>query len=226
MKLVLYAILASFVLNLTSCASSYKPIDPESLNYRSVDKKEGVSFEYKYDVLKKKKYQKKEKKKGVQLVAVKVTNTTTKDLVFGKDIKPTFENGSSMQLMEVEQITRELNQKVGFHLFYLLLTPMTFNTYSTQSQGGFTTQEVSSSTPIGLVVGPGLALLNILVGSSANKKFKTELEQYHLYGKTIPAGQTVHGILGVRSNVPEGLKIEVIGSGDSFYKEYQNSENP
>lgn len=76
LKLVLVCI---FMSSLFSCASRYKMIEPESINYLSVKEDKGVKFEYKYDLLSKK-YAKKEEKKGVKIVAVKVTNNSGSDL--------------------------------------------------------------------------------------------------------------------------------------------------
>lgn len=49
---------------LTSCATSYIPIEPKSINYGSADSTKDVIFEYKYDVLKKNTEEKKRRKKS------------------------------------------------------------------------------------------------------------------------------------------------------------------
>jgi hypothetical protein len=81
------------------------------------------------------------------------------------------------------------------------------NLYTAKDQGGFQTQ--TSSTPIGLVIGPGLAGGNMIAASSANKKFQTDLTTYNLNGMTIKKGETVSGLIGIRSDDYNSIKIKV-----------------
>ncbi|HKJ06689.1 MAG TPA: hypothetical protein VJ970_04405, partial [Flavobacteriaceae bacterium] len=54
----------------TNCASSYKTIELERVNFMPAYQHNNIDFQYKYDLLDKK-YRKKELKKGVKLVALK-----------------------------------------------------------------------------------------------------------------------------------------------------------
>lgn len=186
---------------LTSCASGYKGIEAESLNYLSKNESEGVTLEYKYDLLDKK-YAKKETKKGVKLVAVKITNNSGRDLMLGRDIKFTYENGEEIVPMEYDKVFAALKQSPASYLFYLLLSPV--NLYTSSSNGRQT-----SSTPIGLVIGPGLAGGNMIAAGSANKKFKTDLSAYNVLGTLIKKGTTEYGLIGIRTNSFDALKIKV-----------------
>ncbi|RTY73479.1 hypothetical protein [Flavobacterium sp. LS1R10] len=205
MKLTTIIFLLSIVILLNSCASGYKPIQPASLNYISNNTLHGVTLEYKYDLLNKK-YAKKETKKGLRLVAVKVKNNTEKDLVFGKDIKLNFESGNELYLLENEKTFKSLKQSPASYLFYLLLSPIQLFTTKTNSNG---MTEQTSSTPIGLIIGPGLALGNMIVASNANKKFKTELNDYSINGKIIKKGETVFGLITFQSDNYGAIKVRV-----------------
>ena len=108
MKLQTTFFLLVSLLVLTSCASGYKSINPKTLNYVSNNTNSGVKLEYQYNLLKNKKYSKKETKKGVKLIAIKVTNATEKDLVFGKDIKLSYENGKEIYILERENIFKTI----------------------------------------------------------------------------------------------------------------------
>jgi len=99
-----------------------------------------------------------------------------------------------------------LEQKPASYLWYLLLTPMNLYTYKTNSYGG---QETSSSTPIGLIVGPGLAGGNFIAASSANKKFESEILEYDIIGRVIKKGETVNGLIGIISDNYELLKLKI-----------------
>jgi hypothetical protein len=190
---------------LTSCASGYQTINPKRINYASRNTINDVSLEYKYDLLSRK-YEKKEVKKGVKLVALKITNNSDKDLTFGNDVKLTFQNGNEVFVMEHNQTFLMLKQSPATYLLYLLLTPINLYTTETNSYG---MQEETSSTPVGLIVGPGLAGGNIIAASSANKKFKTDLLEYNLNGTRIKKGQTVYGLVGIKTNSYETLTLRV-----------------
>lgn len=204
MKLLKTTFLLSVIVLLTSCASGYKAINPSTLNYLSNSTDKGVTLEYKYELLDKK-YRKKEVAKGVRLVAIKLTNNSDKDLTFGKDIKLTYDDGTGVYIMENEKVFSTLKQSATSYLWYLLLTPL--NLYTTENQNGFQTQ--TSSTPIGLVVGPGLAGGNMIAVGSANKKFKQDLLDYNINGKVIKKGETVSGLIGVRSDNAHSIKVNV-----------------
>lgn len=188
---------------LTSCASSYKTIYPHSIKYISQNEDSGVTLSYKYDLLDKK-YRKKETKKGVKLVALKITNNSGRDLVFGQDAILTYENGSEIYILDNERVFKSLKQSPATYLFYLLLTPL--NMYTTSSNGY---SQETNSTPIGLILGPGLAGGNMIAAGSANKKFKNELLDYNINGTVLKNGETSYGLIGIQSNSFDALRLVV-----------------
>ena len=200
MKIIKIALVVFSIITLTSCASGYKLIEPKSINYVSTNEDKGVKLEYKYDLLDKK-YAKKELKKGVKLVAVKITNASDKDLMFGREIKLTYENGREIHALQNELVFTTLKQSAASYLFYLLLAPV--NLYTTSSNGS------TSSTPIGLVAGPGLAGGNMIAAGSANKKFKSELLEYNINGTIIKKGETKYGLIGINTDSFDALKLKV-----------------
>ncbi|MFT4667350.1 MAG: hypothetical protein ACI8YQ_000295 [Polaribacter sp.] len=48
------------------------------------------------------------------------------------------------------------------------------------------------------------------MAATANDKFKTELDRYDINGKTIKAGKTVHGIIGIHSLGYDALKVNTL----------------
>lgn len=203
--LKLTTLLLLFALFLNSCASRYQTIEPEQLMYNSINKEGEVSVEYKYDLLRKK-YSKKEEKKDVRLVAVKITNNGDRDLVFGDDVRLSYANDNAISLLERDKLFSSLKQKPATHLFYLLLAPITLSTTTTNSQG---ITQTSSAFPAGLIVGPTLAGANLITAASANKKFKNDLMEYDMRGKVIPKGATVYGLVGIRADNYDALKIQI-----------------
>ena len=203
-KILKISYLAVLVAILNSCASSYQKINPKTLNYASKNIENNILFEYKYDLLKKK-YKKKETKKGVKLIAIKITNNSENDIVFGQDFNLVYENGNIINIIQTDKIFKQIKQSPASYLWYLLLTPMQFNT-STSSNGQV---QKSNSTPIGLLIGPGLAGGNMIAASSANKNFKNELLEFDMNGKTIKKGETIYGLVGLTSNNYDSIKIKL-----------------
>jgi hypothetical protein len=191
---------------LSNCASSYKKIAPETLNYSSKNSLNGITFEYKYDLLTKK-YKKQESGNRIKVVAVKITNNSDIDYVFGNTLNLTYENGDSVLLLEKEQTFQIIRQKPASYLWYLLLTPIQFYSGTTTNSYGQT--EATNSFPIGLILGPGIAAGNMIASSNANKNFKNDLTKYSIIGKTIKKGETVYGLLGIQSRGYEALKIRI-----------------
>ncbi|MBE15807.1 MAG: hypothetical protein ABNH00_14610 [Dokdonia sp.] len=203
-RLICYAVI---LFAFTNCASSYKTISPKTLIYVSKTATEDVALEYKYNLLDKK-YKKKEDKKGIKLVAVKITNNSGKDLTFGKDLKLVYENGDQVFVLDNDRVYNTLRQKPASYLWYLLLTPTMLNTTSSNSSSSGIGEE-TNSIPIGLVIGPGLTAGNMIAASSANKKFEEELMIYNIYGTLIKNGATEYGLIGIDSDFYEALKIKV-----------------
>jgi hypothetical protein len=197
-------VLALSVLFLTGCASGYKKIQPKSITFASRSENNSIVLEYKYDLLEKK-YKKNELNKGLKVIAIKVTNNGVNDLIFGSDIRLTYENGNELNLLETNVVYKAIKQSPASYLWYLLLTPMQFQTTTTNSFGQ---QTSSSSTPIGLLIGPGLAGGNIIAASSANKNFSNDLLENDIIGKVIKKGETVYGIIGIRSNNYDSIKVK------------------
>lgn len=200
MKLQKMVPMLSVIFILSGCASGYKMINPDSLNYQSTSIDKGVTIDYKYGLLNSR-YAKKETNNKIRLVAIKVTNNSGKDLIFGKDIKLTYTNSNEIVIMDNNQTYGELKQGWAGYLFYLLLTPATLNSNSNGAQ--------TSSTPIGYVLGPGLAAGNIIAASSANENFKGELTKYDISGAVIKNGNSVYGLIGIKSDTFDAIKVRV-----------------
>ncbi len=205
MRIIKTTLLFFVILTLTNCASGYKMIEPKSINYISTNESNGVKLEYKYDLLDKK-YEKKELKKDVKLVAIKITNNSGNDIMFGRDAKLTYENGNEIFVMENEKVFKALKQSPASYLWYLLLTPVNLYITKTNSNGY---QENTSSIPIGLVLGPVLSGGNMIAASSANKKFHTEMLDYNIYGTIIKNGETTYGLIGIKADSFDSLIIKV-----------------
>lgn len=208
-KIIKISSIVVFTVLLNSCASGYKKINPEIINYSSKSIDNNILLEYKYDLLEKK-YKKKETANNIKLIAVKITNSTDKDMLFGRDFKLKYENGNEVNIIETEKLFATIKQSPASYLWYLLLSPLQLYSGTTSTTNGYQTQTKSAiSFPIGLIVAPGLAGGNMIAASSANTNFKNELIQFDLNGKTIKKGETVYGLIGLNSNSYDSIKISI-----------------
>lgn len=197
------AILALLAIMLQSCASNYGFINPKIVSYGSKNTSNEIALEYQYDLLQKK-YRKKERKNDVRLVAIKITNLSDRDLVVGQDLKLVYENGTPLRTLETKAFYNETKQMAGMYLLYMLLTPVKLNLSTTNGNGSNV-----ESIPIGYGLGPGLALGNLFVASSANGRYRKDLKTHQLMGRTIKKGTTEYGLVGIRSSNYDAIKFKI-----------------
>ncbi len=197
-KIVFFCIV---ILVLTSsCASRYQMIEPESVEFFSKSEVDNVTLEYKYNLLNRK-YAKKEERRGVKLVAVKIINNSNRDLIFRKDIKLVYEGGREVPIIGNEILFQDLKQNSATYLLYLLLTPLRLSS----AENG----QETFSAPIGLAIGPGLAVGNMLVATSANNNLRSEMLKYDISGALIKKGETKYGLIGIASHSYEHIKLRI-----------------
>lgn len=190
------------ILLLTSCASGYNKINPPQVDYHLSKKVDDVTLAYKYGKLNKK-YTRKQRIGGVKLVSVKITNNSDKELIYGQNVKLTYANGRMANIMENKKAFKLIRQQSVPYFLYLLLIPLNFDSYDAYGR-------VTSSVPIGNILGPAITLLNFLTAESANSKMKRELLKNDLEGRSIKAGETVYGIVALKTDDWEELDISVL----------------
>ncbi len=204
MRLFIVILLGLFCV---SCASSYKPIIPISVNYPNTEEKDGIALSYRFDVLRErgnKKYAKKEIKKSIKVVAIRITNNSDSPITVGSNVK-IFSGNSEVRLIEPMIVQKELRQIVPAYLLYLLLTPINLTISKSDNNGKVETD----SYPIGLGIGPGISIINMAVAGGANKGLLEELNQFNQINKTILPGQSSYGLIGIRDVGYSPLRVEV-----------------
>jgi hypothetical protein len=202
-------LLLTLALSVMSCASSYRPIQPERMPYTNLTSNGDVALGYRYDVLREtrnKKYAKKELKNGVKVVAVSVTNNSVKPLIFGTDLK-LMSGERELLAMSPTSSFNALKQNTPIYLLYGLLTFVKLRTEK-RTNNYIEIKEY----PVGLVIGPAVTIGNVAVSAGANKKFKSELITRDLWGKVIEPGKTVYGLVSIGSSGYDALSIKLVGS--------------
>jgi hypothetical protein len=183
---------------MAACAATYKPISPKTLNFNAHDLQEDISFSYKYDVLAERgnrKYAKKEEKRDIKLIAVKITNNSDSEIDIMRDLN--FYCGQrQITPMEPLAVKNMIKQVVPGYLPYILFTFLNL-TVTTQSTDGYDTNLNTDVYHIGYFLGPGLTILNMATAASANGNLLKELNEYSI-NRLVKPGETVYGIIGVR----------------------------
>jgi hypothetical protein len=198
-----FMLLLSSVVLFSACAANYKTVRPNALNYNNISSDSSLTFSYKYDVLMEagnKRYAKKEQRKEIKVVAVKITNNTGADLNFSTDVK-LYAGMQEAVLVDPVVVHKQLKQTVPTYLFYLLLTPMRFYVAKNGT--------VTTNIPVGLFLGPGLAIGNMVEASSSNNRLRNDLLRYNIINRTIRPGETVTGLIGLRESGFNPLSLKL-----------------
>ncbi len=199
------AAIASAATLLSGCAGSYHAIQPERItSYQAVTATGApIDFSYHYSALlangANKKYVKKERKRGYQIVAVQLRNNTVADLNFSRDLELTFAD-RPVQPVSSLQASDDLKQGVAIYLLYVLLN---FNVGNYTTVNGQITEDNRTFIP----TGPFIAGGNMLGASAANKNMRNEFARYDLTNKVLRPGETVYGIVALRETGVAPLKI-------------------
>lgn len=205
-KFISKAVIVAFSVIFVSCASSYRPINPGSFNYPSSGKSDSIDFSYRYNVLTEsgnKKYAKKEIKRSIQLVSVKITNNTSHSFTIGKDVS--FYSGDYKVTPLSPSATKDvLMQIVPGYLPYALFC-FTKITYTENENGMVTKQE---SYPVGLILGPALTIGNMVMAGASNKKLLAELKAHNVIDREVKSGETVYGLIGIRNGGYTNLTLK------------------
>lgn len=216
MKRVLgFAVILAVFFLFNGCAGIYKDINPPVLHYYNSDVSDGIGFSYKYDVLTERgnmRYAKKERRKGVKLVAVKITNNYDTTLNIGRDII-FFSGNDQVTIINPYVVQSLIKQSAVGYLFYLLLTPLQFNTID---QNG----RIMESYNVGLVMGPGITLINMFTAGNANARLGRELAKYNVMNRDIQSGETIYGLIGIMDTGFNPLSVKLRYPEDQAERDY------
>lgn len=190
---------------LAQCAVRYKPVNPETVAYDGLEENDDLRFAYRYDVLKYRrnfKLARYQEDLGAMVIAVQITNKTSRPLNIARDMDLFTEEGEYPYTMAGGKAIKELSQPVGPYLFYGLIVYARFDCEDVGRDCG-----VSHVIPVGL----GFAAFNMIRAHKANRALEKEFKQYDLENLEIAPGQTVYGIVALELEEPgfPRLKLEL-----------------
>ena len=177
---------------LSSCAAPYRTMNLYNVPYQNLEEQNQVEVSYRYFVLSQqnnRKYANRETKNQTYLAAVQVTNTGDTPITFGENatLVPTEED---KRILPPEGMFASLKQRGGWHAFYLAFGLIDFT---------FNGEAIPYS---GLILGAVLSGGNLVVASTANQQFKSDLELKYHEGQTVDPGQTAQFLVGVTGISP------------------------
>jgi hypothetical protein len=197
MRILFLALTTTLIL--AGCASSYSPINPRDLIY-DVRSSDSVGFGYRYDVLTfrgNNKYAKREPKKNIRLVAVKIENKSGIVMKLGETFN-LYAGQNLVQPIAPEIVHQQLKQGCAIYLLYSLI-------WFSQSSCGPSGCETTLVFPIGVPITIG----NMIVSGNANGQFKNELLINNLTQKQINPGETAYAIVGISDSGFQPLSIKL-----------------
>ena len=182
-------------------------MSPKTANYTSKAKSvDGIEVSYTYNPLRKK-YRKYAERKDVKVVSVKIKNHTPSPIKLGRDFNLVSSSGNSLLLINSDRVYDEIKQKPATHLLYLLLSLIQLQRTTTNEFGQTETENIF---PIGLIIGPGLAIGNFITANEANTKFKKELIEYDITNREIQPNEEVFGLISIRSADYPNIQAKLI----------------
>lgn len=178
------------IFSLTGCASYYRAIGPEKINYPPTINVEKVALSYRYDVLRdagNKKFVNNEFKRNMKVVAVKLINNSDTTINISKNLS--FYSGSSkILLLNPYDIKMQIKQSAPSYALYLI--------------------GCISLAPLDIAVFGGIGVGNIIIANTANKNLLKELERYDITNKELKKGESIIGIIGFEALHSDPLTVK------------------
>lgn len=205
-------LLSAYALLSSSCAKNYYQLNLNSANYEKgyaqneVDN-EPLQFSYKYGVLSdfgNEDYASKERSKNIDLVAVELTNVSDQPLVLGTHFH-IYQSGQPVNFLSKQDVYKKLKQNTPLYFLYLGLSGLNYQ--ETEVEIGTGVSRTTRFIPVGLILGPALAIINVSKSDKSNKIFKADLDRYYLHKNLIEPGETVIGLIGLRQYGGRNLTI-------------------
>ena len=181
----------------TGCASTYKPLNPQSLSYSNEQVIDKLKFAYNdkaFEQTRNRKYIRKAVRKQVNIVAVRITNASNTSINIKSDLVLKADQ-AKLICIQPENVKRLLRQ----HSFLYFL-----------GMCGISIVSTSASTVVYFGIYPFNAvyvLPNFIVAASANKNFLEELSFYNIESMEVPAYSVRYGILSYYAPVKRNIHV-------------------
>jgi hypothetical protein len=190
------AALLTLIAVLTGCASSYKPVAFDSLDYTGMQSAGALDIAYRYEA-QPGYYGEKARKRGYDVIAVRVTNTLDEPVTLNASTLRIQAAGAPVSPLPPEVVADNIEQPVWSYLLWNLANLTIYD-----GEGEFV-----AFIPVGL----GISIINMVRSSSANSRVEETFEEQALMGRTIAPGATVDGLLFLSTTGFAPLTFEYVG---------------
>ncbi len=174
----------AFAALLSGCASSYRAVQYDELQYTGQHESNGVEFAYQYDA-QPGHYGNKARRRGFAIVAVEATNTTDAPVVLDARAFTVLANGQPVVPLAPDVVARNSRQAVWPYLLWSLLS-------FAVTEG----DEIVLFVPIGIPI----AAVNMIQSSSGNRRAARAYRDSALIGRRIEPGETAHGLVFLQAS--------------------------
>ena len=208
MKIIKSIIIFVFVLIFSSCASSFKTINPENQEFSHRIETKALTIEYNPNILEHSKntwFQKKADKKNISFIVGKFTNNSSDTLNLGENVIFNIEKKS------INESYSKLKQRPW--TYFLALISAGFTISSQGSSSGY-----FGFNPYALIY----SIPNSIIATIANKKMKKELKKYDLKNITVPPNESKYGLISYNNKYSKSLNIEIINGLKIDSKNYSS----
>jgi hypothetical protein len=175
-----------------ACASSYKPINLQNHVFSTplliIDSVYAGYATNLHDVSDNGWYARKERKRGMVALGVRIQNRSNISFVMEKQYVHIYAGDEKKIILTPDEYTKKVKQRAWLHGLHAL-----YGIYLPDENGGIRF----------IPVGAGVAILNIYKALKANRAHAQQMEKLQLWGKTVPAKGEIYGIILV-----EGSRFE------------------
>lgn len=189
------AVFFALVFVLAGCASSYKSVSYDRIDYTGAQTTEGLDIAYRYEA-QPGYYGEKTRKRGYDVVAVRVTNTRETPVTLNRSSLRLQAGGAPISSVRPDIVADNVKQPVWSYLLWNLAN------ITVSDEDGFV-----AFIPLGL----GISIINIALSSSANNRVEDAYREQYLMGTTVAPGETVEGLLFLSTTGFAPLTFEYVG---------------
>ena len=144
-------------------------------------------------------YARKEKKRGISIIAASITNNYSRDIIVSRDLQ--LSTGQHDVIMvNTELAIKELRQNVAPYAFYSLIILVEYDCPDPANAC-----RIDRVYPVGLPFAVG----NMIVAGVSNDNFRKEFLANDLYNRKIKPGETVTGMLAIEFTNYEPLHLKI-----------------
>jgi hypothetical protein len=141
----------------------------------------------------------KETKKGVQLIAVRIDNNSNHYIQLNESrFSVSTSSGRSIAILSPEQYFKATRQQPETFIFFYSIAGIGYFEEETTSypSGNTTTRGRITYSPLP----PAIGILNAIVAGSANSRERANLENNQIFERPIPPNTSLYGLLAISNH--------------------------